>query len=66
MFSFSPQHAEPYYEYADLIVEDIPLSSLHDPPPGLRAIHSSSGSLMGPPGPTHVASNTRFPSVPLF
>ena len=22
---FSPDHAEPYYEFADLIVEDIPI-----------------------------------------
>lgn len=33
---FSPDHAEPYYEYADLIVEDIPIQAVRNPPEGLK------------------------------
>jgi len=33
---FCPLHAEPYFEYADLIVEDIPISSVRHPPEGLK------------------------------
>jgi hypothetical protein len=33
---FSPLHAEPYFEFADLIVEDIPISSVRCPPEGLK------------------------------
>ena len=32
---FCPQHAEPYFEFADLIVEDIPISSVRNPPESL-------------------------------
>lgn len=33
---FCPQHAEPYFEYADLIIEDIPITAVRDPPEGLK------------------------------
>jgi hypothetical protein len=33
---FSPDHAEPYFEYADLIIEDVPISALRSPPEGLK------------------------------
>jgi hypothetical protein len=33
---FSPEHAEPYFEYADLIIEDVPLSAIRQPPEGLK------------------------------
>jgi hypothetical protein len=33
---FRPDHAEPYFEYADLIIEDIPISSVRNPPEGLK------------------------------
>jgi hypothetical protein len=33
---FCPEHAEPYYEFADLIVEDIPIQSIRNPPDGLK------------------------------
>ena len=33
---FCPQHAEPYFEFADLIVEDIPIQAIRSPPEGLK------------------------------
>lgn len=33
---FSPDHAEPYFEFADLIVEDIPINAVRNPPDGLK------------------------------
>ena len=33
---FSPLHAEPYYEYADFIIENIPINSMRDPPSALK------------------------------
>ena len=35
-FYFSPEHAEPYFEYVDLIVEDIPIQAIRNPPEGLK------------------------------
>lgn len=35
-FFFCPQHAEPYFEYADMIVEDVPISAVRNPPEGLK------------------------------
>ena len=32
---FSPDHAEPYFEYADLIIEDVPIYALRSPQEGL-------------------------------
>ena len=34
---FSPDHAEPYFEYVDLVVEDIPIQSIRNPPESLKA-----------------------------
>jgi hypothetical protein len=34
--SFKPEHAEPYFEFADLIIEDVPISALRNPPEGLK------------------------------
>ena len=33
---FCPQHAEPYFEFADLIVEDIPINAVRQPSEGLK------------------------------
>ena len=33
---FCPKHAEPYFEYADMIVEDIPIAAVRNPPEGLK------------------------------
>lgn len=33
---FCPQHAEPYFEFADLIVEDIPINAVRSPSEGLK------------------------------
>lgn len=33
--NFAPIHAEPYYEYADFIIENIPLKAMHNPPAAL-------------------------------
>lgn len=34
---FSPIHAEPYYEYADFIIENLPIKAMKNPPPALLA-----------------------------
>jgi len=38
---FCPQHAEPYFEFADLIIEDIPINSVRSPPEGLKNFAAS-------------------------
>lgn len=35
-FFFCPQHAEPYFEFGDLIVEDIPIDAVPNAPEGLK------------------------------
>ena len=63
---FSPEHAEPYYEYADLIIEDIPIQSVRNPPEGLKMFASVNQSKTRIPMPTYVGSNTQFLSIPLI
>ena len=64
---FEPLHAEPYYEYADLIVEDIPINSMRDPPDALKAFAESSNAAKSRmPIPTYVGSNTQYLSIPLL
>jgi len=64
---FSPDHAEPYFEYIDLIVEDIPIQSVRNPPEGLKnfALQASQPKSRIPM-PTYVGSNTQFMSIPLL
>jgi len=57
--SFKPLHAESYFEYADLIVDDIPIQAVPDAPESLKALLSP-----GIVGPTYLGSNTRYPSFP--
>jgi hypothetical protein len=58
-FFFCPMHAEPYYEYADLIIEDIPINSMRDPPEGLKNFAANVSIGKGKaPEPTYVGSNT--------
>ena len=68
--SFSPEHAEPYFEYCDFIVEDLPLQSIRDPPEGLKTFLEASASLKTLPTrfpmPQYVGSNTQFMSIPMF
>ena len=33
---FSPMHAEPYYEFADFIIEEIPIHAMKDSPSHLK------------------------------
>jgi hypothetical protein len=33
---FTPLHAEPYYEYADFIIENIPIRAMKNPPAALK------------------------------
>jgi hypothetical protein len=33
---FAPVHAEPYYEYADFIIENLPIKSMMNPPLALK------------------------------
>ncbi len=57
--SFKPLHAESYFEYADLIVDDIPIQAVPDAPESLKTLLSP-----GIVGPTYLGSNTRYPSFP--
>ena len=54
--TFNPLHAETYFEFADFIIEEIPISSLRNPPklfsPSLKPAESRI------PLPTYVGSNT--------
>lgn len=63
---FSPDHAEPYYEYADLIVEDIPIQAVRNPPDGLKLFAAANVQKTRVPMPTYVGSNTQFLSIPLI
>lgn len=66
-FFFSPDHAEPYFEYVDLIVEDIPIQSVRNPPESLKAFAlQASQPKSRIPMPTYVGSNTQFMSIPLL
>ena len=58
--SFRPIHAESYFEYADLIVDDIPIQAVPDAPASLKALLTPAG--VG--GPSYIGSNTRYPSFP--
>jgi hypothetical protein len=33
---FSPEHAEPYFEYADMIIEDIPIAAIRNAPEAIK------------------------------
>lgn len=64
---FCPQHAEPYYEFADLIIEDIPITSVRDPPEGLKTFAQANTTKNAKvPMPTYVGSNTQFLSIPMI
>ena len=64
---FCPQHAEPYFEYADLIIEDIPITSVRDPPEGLKSFaQANTVKNAKVPMPTYVGSNTQFLSIPMI
>ena len=64
--SFSPQHAEPYFEFADLIVEDIPINAVRSPPEGLKNFAAANQQKSKVPMPTYVGSNTQFLSIPMI
>lgn len=64
---FCPQHAEPYFEYADLIIEDIPITAVRDPPAGLKNFaQANTNKTAKVPMPTYVGSNTQFLSIPML
>lgn len=64
---FCPQHAEPYFEYADLIIEDIPITAVRDPPAGLKNFaQANTVKNAKVPMPTYVGSNTQFLSIPML
>ena len=64
---FCPDHAEPYFEYADLIIEDIPITSVRDPPEGLKTFaQANTVKNSKVPMPTYVGSNTQFLSIPMI
>lgn len=33
---FCPQHAEPYYEFSDFIIENVPIRAMYNPPQALK------------------------------
>ncbi len=55
---FCPLHAEPYFEYADMIVEDIPIAAVRNPPEGLKQFAAANTIKSKVPMPTYVGSNT--------
>lgn len=63
---FRPQHAEPYFEFCDLIVEDIPISAVRNPPEGLKNFAAANKVTSKVPMPTYVGSNTQFLSIPII
>ena len=64
---FRPDHAEPYYEFADLIIEDIPIASVRDPPEMLKTFaQANAPKNTKVPMPTYVGSNTQFLSIPMI
>lgn len=63
---FCPQHAEPYFEYADMIVEDIPIAAVRNPPEGLKLFAAANTQKSKVPMPTYVGSNTQFLSIPMI
>jgi hypothetical protein len=65
--SFKPEHAEPYFEFADLIIEDVPISALRNAPEGLKNFAAQNSSKSAKvPMPTYVGSNTQFLSIPMI
>jgi hypothetical protein len=57
--TFKPLHAESYFEFADLIVDDIPIQAVPDAPETLKVLLSSEV-----PGPSYLGTNTRYSSFP--
>lgn len=64
--SFFPEHADPYFEFADLIVEDIPINAIRAPPEGLKDFVDENKQQSKVPMPTYVGSNTQFLSIPVI
>jgi hypothetical protein len=63
---FCPLHAEPYFEFADLIIEDIPITAVREPPEGLKTFaQANTVKNAKVPMPTYVGSNTQFLSIPM-
>lgn len=66
-FFFCPQHAEPYFEFADLIIEDIPITSVRNPPEGLKTFAQQNQPKNSKVSmPIYVGSNTQFLSIPMI
>jgi len=64
---FSPLHAEPYYEYADFIIEDIPISSMKNPPEALKEFHDMNTAANSRiPMPSHPGANAQYLNLPLM
>ena len=61
---FFPEHASPYYEFCDFIVEDIPINSMRDPPEGLKMFAEHNNNETRIPMPTYIGSNTQYLSIP--
>ena len=59
VLTFKPLHAESYFEYADLIVDDIPIQAIPNTSEELKSLLAS-----GAIGPSYLGSNTRYPSFP--
>lgn len=64
---FCPQHAEPYFEFADLIVEDIPINAVRSPSEGLKNFAAAASQQKAKvPMPIYAGSNTQFLSIPMI
>jgi hypothetical protein len=65
--SFIPEHAEPYFEFGDLIVEDIPINAVRSPPEGLLSFAAQNAVQKSKvPMPAYVGSSTQFLSIPII
>ena len=66
-FYFCPQHAEPYFEFGDLIVEDIPIDAVPNAPEGLKNFTQNKAQKTAKvPMPAYVGSSTQFLSIPII
>jgi hypothetical protein len=63
---FLPNHANPYYEYCDFIVEDLPINCMRNPPEALKAFAESTKTESKIAMPTYVGSNTQYLSIPFL
>jgi len=64
---FCPLHAEPYYEYVDFIVENVPIKSMMNPPLALKSFAEQHHlNMTWIPIPSYVGANNQYLNLPFF